>query len=79
MSNYKNSYKCNQNFMLPNVIDQTNKVNGGKLTHVWANADGYGNIKLSNGEKKTVHPWNRITPLSMPTSTPVDVKNSWDV
>ena len=77
--NYQNVYKCDKRYLVPNVLDQDNKVSGEKLHHLWSNVTGYGNIKISNGKTYKQNPWNRIPPLSMPTSTLVNIHNAWNV
>ena len=79
MSTYKNSYKCNTNYLLPNVPDQNNIVEGLNSEKEWANVTGYGNIVVSNKKSSKQNPWNRIPPLITPTSTPVVIKDAWDV
>ena len=78
--NYQNVYKCDKRYLVPNVVDQDNKVSGDKLNNLWSNVTGYGNITISNGGKiNKKNPWNRIPPLSMPTSTLVNIKNAWNI
>jgi len=59
------------------VADQTNTVSEFNTGHQWSNTVGYGNINISSKGCCDRHPWNRIPPLTFPTSTPVVIKNAW--
>ena len=47
----------------------------------WTNIRGYGGIinnnMQNNNIQQTISPWNRIQPLYLPTSTPIDIKYAW--
>ena len=73
----KNEYNCNRNILIPEVKDQTNEVSGYNTKHVWSNVTGYGNIRMSNNSR--LQKWNRIPPLSFPSSTLVNTKNAWNL
>ena len=50
-------------------------------THQWSNMRGYGNIVTNQYNNKQVQqkisPFNRIQPLTLPTSTPAVIKDTW--
>ena len=77
---YKNVYKCEKdNYLVPNVLDQNNIVHGNKVGHKWSNTIGYGNIRVSSINCSKKYPWNRIPPLTFPSSTPVNPRMAWNI
>ena len=79
--NYKNIYKCNDSYLVPNVMEQTNIVKECDVAtnHRWSNTTGYGNIKVSSANLSRKCPWNRIPSLTPPLSTPINPKHAWDM
>ena len=53
-------------------------------TSQWVNNCGYGNICTFTLEpkqdvKRTFYKYNKLAPLSLPTSTPININQVWDI
>jgi hypothetical protein len=72
-----------QSYGTPQRVIQDNEIKEKpNWTHTWSNVRGYGNIVVAtndscNNVHGRVHPYNRITKLSMPYDGPAVVKDAW--
>tara|TARA_B100000963_G_scaffold45853_2_gene34250 strand:+ start:609 stop:1046 length:438 start_codon:yes stop_codon:yes gene_type:complete len=72
-----------QAYGVPEKVIQDNEIGEKpKWTHTWSNVRGYGNIVVATNDSCNnihgkVHPYNRISSLSMPYDGPAVVKDAW--